>query len=131
MKLELRDQDGKLLSDNFYWHATDEHQLEKMNSMPSVELQGKWRVEHSENGLTIKGRIINSSKTPAIEVRMTLRDARTGKRILPVYYDDNYFSLLPGESKEFHITSPDTARDLRVALDGWNIKPLNLDDKTQ
>ncbi len=131
LKLELRDRDGKLLSDNFYWHATDEHQLEKMNSMPSVELLGKWRVEHSENGLTIKGRIINSSQTPAIEVRMTLRDARTGKRILPVYYDDNYFSLLPGESKEFHITSPDTARDLRVALDGWNIKPLNLDDKTQ
>jgi hypothetical protein len=25
LKLELRDRHGKLLSDNFYWHATDEH----------------------------------------------------------------------------------------------------------
>jgi hypothetical protein len=97
-----------------------------MNAIPSVELQGKWHVAHSAKGLTVKGRITNSSNTPAIAVRMTLRNADTGKRVLPVYYDDNYFSLLPGESKEFEITSTEKTGDVRVALDGWNIKPMNL-----
>ena len=39
-------------------------------------------------------------------MRLTLRNAKTGERILPVYYDDNYFSLLPGESREFRIETP-------------------------
>ena len=126
LKLELRDKSGKLLSDNFYWRATDEHQLQQLDSLPQVELTGKYRVRHSANGLTIRGRVINSDKAPAIEVRLTLREAKTGKRILPVYYNDNYFSLLPGESKDFEIQSPDDAKKVAVALDGWNIQPIDL-----
>jgi hypothetical protein len=131
LKLELRGKGGKLLSDNFYWHATDEHELQKLNSLPQVALTGKWHVHHSAQGLTLEGRVINSDKAPAIEVRLTLRDAKSGQRILPVYYDDNYFSLLPGESKEFRIESPAAARDVCVAMDGWNIKPANLGDKAK
>jgi hypothetical protein len=129
VKLELRDKQGKLLSQNFYWHAKDERQLEQLDSLPEVALQGKFRSSHSTHGSTIKGRLTNSGKAPAIAVRLTLRDAKTGDRILPVYYKDNYLSLLPGESKEFEIESPDTSHDLRVAVDGWNIKPANLTGK--
>ena len=129
MKLELRDKHGKLLSENFYWHARDEHQLKQMNSMPQVELKGKFRSSKSAHGLTVKGRITNSGKTPAIAVRLTLRDAKTGERVLPVIYKDNYFSLLPGESKEFEIETSDAAHDVQVALDGWNITATNLGGK--
>jgi hypothetical protein len=128
VKLELRDKHGKLLSENFYWHAKEEHDLQQLNSLPQVELKGKLHSEHSAHGMVWKGRITNPGNAPAIEVRLTLRDAKTGDRILPVYYDDNYFSLLPGESKEFRIESPDSARNASVALDGWNIKAENLGD---
>jgi hypothetical protein len=125
VKLELRDKHGKLLSENFYWHAKQESQLEQLNSLPQVELQAKFRSSHSTRGLMVKGRVTNPGKAPAISVRLTLRDAKTSARILPVYYGDNYFSLLPGESKEFEIESPDTTHDVQVAMDGWNIKPTN------
>jgi hypothetical protein len=125
--LELHDQHGKLLSRNFYWHARDEHQLQELNSLPQVKLAGKCHVHRSRNGLVVEGEIKNSSKTPAIEVRMTLRDTKTGQRILPVFYDDNYFSLLPGESKEFRIeTRTNTPSSVDVALDGWNIEASTL-----
>jgi mannosylglycoprotein endo-beta-mannosidase len=53
-----------------------------------------------------------------------LRDAETGKRILPAYYSDNYVSLLPGE--EWTITVEAASKELHgdqplIWLDGWNV----------
>ena len=124
--LQLRDKNGKLLSRNFYWHARDEHQLQQLNSLPEVQLRGKCSVSHSSKGLVIEGQISNSSDAPALEVRLTLRNAKTGKRILPVYYRDNYYSLLPGETWKFRIKAPDSTGKPMVSVDGWNITPINL-----
>jgi hypothetical protein len=131
VNLELRDANGNLLSRNFYWHARDEHQLQQLNSLPQVAVKGKWHLRHAANRPFIEGRITNSGKVPALEVRLTLRDAKTGERILPAYYDDNYISLLPGETRKFRVEfgagQADSAMDARkhpeITLDGWNIKP--------
>jgi hypothetical protein len=126
VRLELRDANGKLLSDNFYWHARDERQLQELNSLTPVTLKGKWHIRHPAGKFTIEGKVTNSSQTPALEVRLTLRDAKTGQRILPVYYSDNYFSLLPGESRNFKIETTGSPHDVIVDTDGWNIKSTNL-----
>ena len=123
----MRDARNRLLSENFYWHARNENQLQQLNSLPQVALKGKWRVRHSAHGLTIEGKITNPGKAPALEVRLTLRDSATGKRVLPVYYEDNYFSLLPGESREFRIETSVTAADkAQLDLTGWNVVPTSL-----
>jgi len=121
-KLELRDKRGALLSENFYWHARDEKELQQLNSMPQVKLDGKLRVKRG----AVEGRITNSSETPALAVRLTLRDAKTGQRLLPAYYDDNYVSLLPGESRDFRIEFRTPAEKPQVDLTGWNIEPTIL-----
>jgi len=126
VKLELRNAGGKLLSENFYWHARNEHELQQLNSLPSVALKGKWHVRTTPQGVVVQGRVSNPSKTPALAVRLTLRAAKTGARVLPVYYSDNYFSLLPGESHEVRIESPGAAADVSVTADGWNIEPADL-----
>ncbi|HEU5395622.1 MAG TPA: glycoside hydrolase family 2 TIM barrel-domain containing protein, partial [Verrucomicrobiae bacterium] len=126
VRLELRDQHGKLLSQNFYWHARDEHDLQQLNSMPKVALNGKIHLRHGDKGFVIEGKVTNSGNVPAIEVRLTLRDKKTGQRVLPVYYDDNYFSLLPGETKEFRIQFNSKIDHALVDLTGWNIKPGTL-----
>ena len=54
---------------------------------------------------------------------LQLRRRSTDERVLPVYYSDNYVSLLPGESKTISIEAAqgDLGGDVpRVALDGWN-----------
>jgi hypothetical protein len=126
-RLELRDKSGKLLSQNFYWHARDERQLQQLNSMSKVALTGKTRVKSGERGATVEVKVTNSGKIPALAIRLTLRDAKTGERILPAYYEDNYFSLLPGESRNIQIETRSPNKAVRVSTDGWNIEPGNLD----
>ena len=126
-KLELRDAHGKLLSENFYWHARNENELQQLNSLPPVTLKGKWHIRHSAKGVIAEGKVTNPAKTPALAIRLTLRDAKTGQRILPVYYDDNYISLLPGESRMIRIESPATARNVSITADGWNIAPTDFE----
>ena len=50
-------------------------------------------------------------------------DRQDGEEILPVLWSDNYFALLPGETREVNATY--SARDLgrsapTVEVDGWN-----------
>ena len=126
VKLELRDKSGRFLSQNFYWHARDEEQLQELNALPQVALKGQMNTSADANQTVIEGRLTNLSHTPALAVKLTLRGAETGKRILPVYYDDNYFSLLPGETRNFHIECQPTDGKIHVDLDGWNIEHSSL-----
>jgi hypothetical protein len=121
VRLQLTDRGGKVLSENFYWHARDEHQLEKLDSMPKVALDLKTRVKRSAKESTVEVSIKNPSAAPALEIRLTLRDGQTGKRVLPVYYEDNYISLLPGESRVIRINAPNLPKNATVTADGWNI----------
>jgi hypothetical protein len=48
-------------------------------------------------------------------------------RVLPVYYDDNYVSLLPGESRRIEVRCPGgSGRCARVALRGWNAEAREI-----
>jgi hypothetical protein len=126
-RLELHDAHGTLLSRNFYWHARNEGDLQQLNSLPQVKLDEKVHTHHG----AFEVRVTNPTKTPALVIRVTLRDSKTGKRILPAFNDDNYFSLLPGESSEIQIQSPTAKRDSLVSLDGWNVEPAKLDNGTR
>jgi hypothetical protein len=69
-------------------------------------------------------RITNPGATPALAVHLTLRDNITKKRVLPAYYSDNFFALLPGESREIQIeTGATPPPQMAVSLDGWNVTP--------
>ncbi len=59
-----------------------------------------------------------------MQAALTLRDA-SGERVLPVFYDENYFSLLPGEKRTVHIQiNPGVSTDgLKVTVRGWNVEP--------
>jgi beta-mannosidase len=53
-----------------------------------------------------------------------LRNQRTNGRVLPVYYSENYVSLLPGESRRIAIEAAVEDLDGAVPLvvvDGWNV----------
>lgn len=125
-QLELRDNAGRLLSDNFYWHARDEQQLQQLNSLPKAALTGKLRVKSGAGGTVVEGTVSNPGSTPALAVKLTLRRDTTGRRILPAFYSDNYFSLLPGQSREFRIEANLRGEKVRVDLDGWNVEEAAL-----
>ncbi len=124
VKLELLDKHDKLLSQNFYWHARNDKDLQELNNLPMATLKGSLRAHTETNQSFVVAQLKNSGNTPALCIKLTLRDADTGKRILPAYYDDNYFSLLPGESRRIRIECAASASTGKVELDlsGWNVQ---------
>jgi hypothetical protein len=113
---------------NLYWLAVQkEEQLQALNALPKVKLDGK-AIFSREQPNVVRVKLTNSSKTPALMVRLTLRSAKTGRRILPVgYYGENYHSLLPdGYSYTLIARDVNDGQPLQVDIDGWNVVPMTL-----
>ncbi|MGW3796152.1 galactose-binding domain-containing protein, partial [Micromonospora arida] len=123
VRLELRDSRDRLLAENTYWRYDKAEQLRALNDVPSTRLStssSTVRVVDGRNTVTTTVR--NQGRTVAALVRLAVRDQR-GERVLPVRYDDNYFWLLPGESREVRISWParsGLARQVTVTAQAYN-----------
>jgi hypothetical protein len=125
VKLELRDAAGRMVSDNFYWRALPEHQddLKALDSLSTIALDAKVGRSDADGKSLITVTLHNPDKEVALMTHLQLRRKRSGERVLPVYYSDNYVSLLPNESKTITIeaATPDLkGEDALVVVDGWN-----------
>ena len=126
VKVELRDARHQLLSDNFYWRADPAHpdDLQALDTLPSVTLTAT-ATRHDMGGKCfLNVTLRNPSHAVALMAHLQLRKARSGARVLPVFYSDNYVSLLPGEGKTLTVESQtsDLGGDQPLlALDGWNV----------
>ena len=123
LKLAWRDNGGKLLSENFYWHSAKPEELQALNQLPPVKLGETVRFTRAGDEVTARVSLANPGANVALMTHLVLRDAATGKRILPVYYSDNYVSLLPGEKREITATcaAKDATANMKVSLEGWNV----------
>jgi hypothetical protein len=55
----------------------------------------------------------------AIELKVV--DANTDAGIVPVFWQDNYIALLPGESRTLEAAFSKTASNVSLDIHGWNI----------
>ena len=125
VKLELKDSQSRLVSDNFYWlRSKGVEDYKALQSLPMAKLEATCKVEKrgAENIARVK--ITNPTHQIAFFVQLALTDGSRGAEILPVFWDDNYFSLLPGESRE--VTARFQAKDAGKAgpvleVGGWNV----------
>ena len=148
VKLELRDAEGLLLADNFYWlsarlddvevhldpaeaHTWPANQpimtprqtpcMAELSDLPTARLE---LIAHRE-GSNIVVHVRNPGPRLAFFIRA--RVLGKGREVLPAYWSDNYFSLLPGEKKALAVEAPAADGPLTVALDGWNIEPVSVE----
>jgi hypothetical protein len=125
VKLDLKDSTGKLLSTNFYWRANvDNHpdDLSDLNKMAAVTLQSEVSRHDDFGRARIAVTLRNPSKNIALMAHIQLR-RKSGARVLPVYYDANYVTLVPGESRAINIDADLNdlhAEDALIVLDGFN-----------
>jgi hypothetical protein len=131
VKLDLKDAQGKPISSNFYWQALPEQpdDLADLGDMPTVTLDAK--LEHKDplgdssanTGLLVVT-LHNPTTHVALMAHLQLRRAHSGERVLPVYYSDNYVSLVPNETRTITIEADMTSfsgEDVLVLVDGWNV----------
>jgi exo-1,4-beta-D-glucosaminidase len=57
---------------------------------------------------------------------LTVTLDESGKPVRPSFYTDNFFSLLPGESKEVVIDTAleDMSKEATFVVKGWNIEKM-------
>ena len=124
VKLTLRKGD-RLLSDNFYWRGLEEGNYQALKEMPMVNLTTGSTVKRIGDQWILEIHLENNTDTPALMIRLKVAGTITGERILPAFFSDNFFSLLPGESKTIRMTVK--AEDCRgekplVKISGFNLE---------
>ena len=126
VKLELKDARGRLVSDNFYWLAGREADgLKLLQELPPVGLKTRHRIERRGRETLVRVTVSNPADQVAFFIQLAVTRGRRGEEVLPVLWSDNYFSLLPGESRDVMATL--ATADLRGAspfleAGGWNIE---------
>jgi mannosylglycoprotein endo-beta-mannosidase len=130
IKLYLADSNDKLLSTNFYWQHVAQDQFDGLIKLPRVvlEAEASSRTEGDNTVLTVT--LHNNTNYIALLSHLQLHQKKSGRRVLPVFYSDNYISLVPGESSTVSIEA--ATKDLQgetplIELDGYNVdvKPLD------
>ncbi len=115
-----------LVSDNFYWASVAHDHYAPLSTLPQVALQSVGTASFTPAVCTLTATVTNPTTSVALVIRLNAIGASSGKRILPAFYDDNYFSLLPGETKTVRIRfDPKLLNGERpqIAIEGWNIVP--------
>ena len=110
IRLKLFDSEGELVSENFYWKnkAGNKNDFTALNTLPQATLrcQADQPSPLSSNLYPLFEEAIhvtNHSTTTAFGIRVRLVDETTGRRILPVTMEENYFTLFGGESRTLHL----------------------------
>ena len=130
IKLDLLDADGNVLSTNFYWQHVAQDQFDGLMDLPAVVLDAQAEASTDGSKTLIKVTLHNDTEHVALLSHLQLHQKKSGKRVLPVFYSDNYLSLVPGEATI--VTIEAATKDLQgdqplVELDGFNVdvKPVD------
>ncbi|MFD2572794.1 glycoside hydrolase family 2 TIM barrel-domain containing protein [Spirosoma soli] len=119
LSLRLLDLNKQIVSENLYWltDANGTHSGLQKLTPTTVQVNAR-SSSKSKIEVTIK----NPAGNPvAFFNRLSLVNSQTKKRILPVFYNDNYVSVLPGEEKVITMEYTPTADMPMVSLEGWNV----------
>jgi len=149
LSLQLHDSGGKLLSDNFYWLSTKpdvmdwEHKqdtvytpqaefgdLSGLNTLPETKLEVTSTKENLSSRYSARISVRNPGRSIAFMVHLRVTKGQGGQDVTPIFWSDNYFSLLPGEQKE--VTATYDASDLDgkgpiLKVAGYNIEPQSVE----
>jgi len=145
LRLLLEDSNGQTLSSNFYWLSTKDDVLDWQKStwyytptnsyadmthlqkLQPAKLALSGRATRKYGNEVAQVKVSNPSRNMAFFIHLQIKQGRTDRDVLPVIWQDNYFSLLPGESRE--VTATYRVRELGktsafLTVDGWNSSPI-------
>ena len=102
LRLALK-REGETVSSNFYLRslARDDFRAIRQLTAPKIAITTNSEQKGDQWLLTTK--VENTGSSPALMVRVKAVREKTGDRILPAIYSDNYIALMPGESRTLSI----------------------------
>ncbi len=121
VELQVSDEKDVPVSNNFYWWSANEASLRELNSLPQAAISASAAATPASGERQVSVKVRNTGSKAALLIKLTLVDAATDLRILPAYYSENYFSLLPGEERSVTATYPGGDAKPAIGLRGWNL----------
>ena len=142
--LSLENAAGKVVGSNFYWLSTKAETIDwakstwymtptesyadftALSQLPKVKLKVTEHSERMGDEEVTHVTLENPSQSLAFFVRLKVTKGAKGEEVLPVIWEDNYISLLPGEKREvsatYRASELGTAKPM-VEVSGWNVEP--------
>ncbi len=141
--LSIKSSDGEVLSNSFYWLSAKDDvpdfknsewyvtplkqyaDFKGLSSLPKVEISSEVKVEKQERQSLIKVNLKNPSDKLAFFIELKLKGKQSGDVILPVFWNENYVSILPGNEKELTAIVKNSDLDGNepvVEISGFNLK---------
>jgi mannosylglycoprotein endo-beta-mannosidase len=125
LSLRLVNTAQQIVSDNLYWLPDSTGNYSGLQHMTRASLKVEAAREITSGATHITVTLRNPAEGPlAFFNRVSLVDPTTKQRLLPVFYTDNYVSILPGESKTIILdyTPRPGAPSPLVSVRGWNVE---------
>jgi exo-1,4-beta-D-glucosaminidase len=109
---------GQTVARNFYWLPVEDDVLDwektkyyvtpvsrfadltALQRLPPAALDVSHRFEATKDGQLLHVTLANPSRNVAFFVELSVTGDRSSQLVAPIYWDDNYLSLLPGERRE-------------------------------
>jgi exo-1,4-beta-D-glucosaminidase len=140
LSLRLLDATGTLIVNNFYWlsmqpdildyetkvkpweyytPSREYADLTLLNSLPPADVGVTCRTE---KGGRVAVDLANHGDKIAFFIELLLIDENTGEPVVPVFWQDNYVSLLPREARTVTVEFAASSKDpFALIIRGWNI----------
>jgi exo-1,4-beta-D-glucosaminidase len=141
--LAIFDNKQEMVGSNFYWQSTKQDVLDHgkakwfvtptksyadftaLAQLPQVNVRVASKSQRQAAGRTLTTvRLENPSRSLAFFVRLKVNKGKGGDEVLPVLWQDNYVSLLPGERREIsasYRTADLEGKRPEVEVTGWNV----------
>jgi exo-1,4-beta-D-glucosaminidase len=148
LNLQLLSASGQVLSRNFYWLSskpdvldfaktewyytpqTDFADFSALQDLPKASVRAAFRpTPGNQNDAAFHVVLENSGKSVAFLTRLRLVKGKEHMEILPVFWNDNYLALLPGEKREIsvRVRKSDLGGVLpELLVDGWNLEQITF-----
>jgi exo-1,4-beta-D-glucosaminidase len=140
--LRLFEKNNKIISKNFYWLSTKEETLDwkasnwyvtpikeyadftDLNNLLKTKLYIKSQFIKKMDIQEMKVELMNPENKLAFLIELSILKGKNGDSVLPIFWEDNYFSLLPGEKRViegyFYQKDLDNLTPI-LKVSGWNV----------
>ncbi len=142
VNLELTNKGGELVADNFYWLSTkademafeettwvytpakDFANLNALNDIAKVDVEANWSQKVEGDYTIFICELKNQASQIAFFIEASVLNKKTNETIVPVFWDDNYVSIMPDETKVLRakIATKLLPKTLDFRVKGWNMK---------
>ena len=119
-KPDVLDYDSKVEPWSYYTPTKEYADFTLLNSLPDAKIN----LEHSfavlDEKQKVAGKLENVSGHLAFFIELNVSGRNSGRTILPILWEDNYISLLPGETRNVEAVFAATNDEPVLTISGWN-----------